>query len=137
MLSGRLLKTDRIVRSTNKRYHIFERAMLFAISVPATKMGRLERVSNCCGAAVSTTEILEQVLDPFVDCLTPDAARKIVALRADLAAQTRLDELADRANEGLLTSEERAEYEKFRAVFHMISLLQSKARQLLGAQRPS
>ena len=82
---------------------------------------------------MSTTEILEQVLLPFVDCLTPDAARKIVALRADPAVQKRLDQLAERANEGLLTAEERAEYEKFRATFHMITLLQSKARQLLRA----
>jgi hypothetical protein len=81
---------------------------------------------------MSTTEILEQALDPFVKCLTPEAARKLVALRADPAAQSRLDELADRANEGLLTAEERAEYEKFRAVFHMITLLQSKARRLLN-----
>jgi hypothetical protein len=82
---------------------------------------------------MSTTEILEQVLDPFVDCLTPEAARRIVALRADPAAQTRLDELAERATEGLLTAEERSEYEKFRATFHMITLLQSKARRLLSA----
>lgn len=84
---------------------------------------------------MSTSEILEQALDPFVECLTPDAARKIVALRADPAAQTRLDELAGRANEGLLTPDERAEYERFRAVFHMISLLQSKARRLLNGHR--
>jgi hypothetical protein len=82
---------------------------------------------------MSTTEILEQVLDPFVDCLTPEAARKIVALRADPAVQVRLDELAERANEGSLTADERAEYEKFRATFHMITLLQSKARRLLSA----
>jgi hypothetical protein len=85
---------------------------------------------------MSTTEILEQVLDPFVDCLTPEAAEKIVALRAEPAVQMRLDELADGANEGTLTAEEWAEYEKFRATFHMVSLLQSKARQFLAAQRP-
>jgi hypothetical protein len=82
---------------------------------------------------MGTTELLEQVLDPFVDCLTPEAARKIVALRAEPAVQTRLDQLADRANAGLLTPEERLEYEKFRATFHMITILQSKARQILNA----
>jgi hypothetical protein len=83
---------------------------------------------------VSTTEILEQVLDPFVECLTPEAARKIVALRADSATQARLDELAERANEGNLTPEDLSDYEKFRATFHMVTLLQSKARQFLNAQ---
>jgi hypothetical protein len=86
---------------------------------------------------MSTTEILEQALDPFVDCLTPEAARKIVVLRADPEAQSRLDALADRANEGSLTPEERAEYEKFRAIFHVITLLQSKARRLLNGHRPA
>jgi hypothetical protein len=85
---------------------------------------------------MSTTEILEQVLDPFVECLTPESARKIVALRAAPEAQSRLDQLADRANEGVLTPVEQAEYEKFRATFHMITLLQSKARQFLGTQQP-
>jgi hypothetical protein len=83
---------------------------------------------------MSTTEIFEQALDPFVECLTPEAARKIVALRAHTAVQARLDELADRANEGLLSPDERVEYEKFRAVFHLITLLQSKARRVLNGQ---
>jgi hypothetical protein len=86
---------------------------------------------------MSTTEILEQVLDPFVDCLTAESAMKIAALRADPAAQMRLDELADGANEGTITPQERAEYEKLRATFHMISLLQSKARQFLNTRRAS
>jgi hypothetical protein len=83
---------------------------------------------------MGTTELLEQVLDPFVDCLTPEAARKIVGLRAEPAVQMRLDQLADRANEGMLTPEERLDYEKLRALFHMVTLLQSKARQILNAQ---
>lgn len=47
---------------------------------------------------MSTTQILDQVLDPFIDCLTLEAARKIVTLRADPVAQARLDQLAERAN---------------------------------------
>ena len=86
---------------------------------------------------MSTAEILEHVLDPFVACLTPEAAERIIALRADQTAQNRLEELADRANEGTLTRDEQAEYEKFRATFHMITLLQSKARQFLSAHRLS
>ena len=80
---------------------------------------------------MSTTEILERALDPLVECLTPEAAKKLVDLRADPETQARVDQLADRANDGLLTPDERAEYDKFRAMFHVITLLQSKARQLL------
>ena len=86
---------------------------------------------------MSTTQVFEQALVPFVECLTPDAARRIVALRADPADQTRLDELGEKANEGTLTPDERAEYEKFRAVFHMITLMQSKARMLLSGRQPA
>lgn len=85
---------------------------------------------------MSTTEIFEQALEPFVECLTPEAAQKIVSLRADPVDQARLGELAERANEGSLTAAERAEYEKVRAIFHMITLLQSKARQLLNKHQP-
>lgn len=86
---------------------------------------------------MSTIDLLEQVLDPLVECLTPEAARTVVALRADPELQARLDQLADRANEGSLTTAERAEYEKLRATFHMVTLFQSKARQLLNAKQPS
>jgi hypothetical protein len=86
---------------------------------------------------MSTAEILEEVFDPVMDCLTPEAARKIVALRAKPEVQKRLDELGDRANEGMLTPEERVEYERFLHLNHMIALLQSKARQFLKAQQLS
>jgi hypothetical protein len=86
---------------------------------------------------MSTTEIFQQALDPFIECLTPDAARKIVALRADPDDQARLDGLGEKANDGSMTPEEMAEYEKFRAIFHMMTLLQSKARQLLNANSPA
>lgn len=83
---------------------------------------------------MSTTELLERVLDPFTECLTPDAAQKVVALRADAETQARIDQLADKANAGTLTDEERADYEKFRATFHVITILQSRARRLLSRQ---
>lgn len=84
---------------------------------------------------MSSADILELALDPVVDCLTPDSARKIVALRAGPLAQQRLDELADLSNEGQLTPGDRADYERFLAVFHFITLLQSKARRLLEGEQ--
>ena len=80
---------------------------------------------------MSTAEILERVLDPLAECLTPEAAGRIVALRADPQTQARLDELADKANEGTLTDVERRDYEKFLATFHVITILQSRARRML------
>ncbi len=42
-----------------------------------------------------------------------DYARKLVELRASPADQARIDELADKCNEGLLRAEEREEYERY------------------------
>lgn len=63
-----------------------------------------------------------------------DVAEKIVAWRADEQTQARIDELADKSTEGLLTPEERAEYEAYVSEINFISLLQAKARRLLSRQ---
>ena len=64
-------------------------------------------------------------------CLTLESARQIANQRADAATQAKLDELADKANEGQLTAEERAEYDRMLAAFHVITILQARARTLL------
>ena len=49
----------------------------------------------------------------------------------DEEMQFRIDYLADRANEGLLTPEERDEYERYLHAIDVITILQTKARSLL------
>ena len=49
-------------------------------------------------------------------------------LRADSALQARIDELADRCDQGALTQEERAEYESCVRFGNFIPILQAKAR---------
>lgn len=83
------------------------------------------------------TSVLDRVLDPFTDCLTPEVAQRIVQLRADPDTQAHLDQLADKANEGQLSATEQAEYDKFREAFHFITILQAKARTLLERQPAS
>ena len=83
------------------------------------------------------TAILDRVLEPITDCLTPDVAAKLVALRADTQIQARVDELAEKANEGTLSPEERGEYERYREAFHFVTILQAKARKLLDKQPTS
>ena len=78
---------------------------------------------------------LDRVFEPVRRCLTPSVARKIVALRADSDLNARIQELADKANEGQLTSSERAEYESYVRGIDLISILQSKARRLLAGAR--
>lgn len=80
----------------------------------------------------STVEVLDRLLDPVGRCFTPEFARRLLELRADAAAQQRMDELADRCNEGTLTSEESAEYEAYIAAASLIAVLQAKARATLS-----
>lgn len=88
-------------------------------------------------SAPDQTSILDRVLEPVADCLTRDVAAKLVALRADTETQARVDELADKANEGTLSAEERAEYDRYREAFHFVTILQAKARKLLTEQPTS
>jgi len=81
---------------------------------------------------MSTAAIhLNRLLEPLVGCLTPEVAAKVADLRADDATQDRLDYLADRCNEGLLTAEEREEYVGYIHAIDVIAVLQAKARSLL------
>jgi hypothetical protein len=76
--------------------------------------------------------ILSRLLEPVTECLTPEAARRLVELRADAATQQRVDELADKNTEGLLTEEEKAEYEAYVSASTFIAILQAKARANLA-----
>jgi len=82
------------------------------------------------------TQTLNRLLDPVARCLTPEAARQLVSLRADSELQKRMDALADKNTEGQLTPEEREEYETYVRAAHIIAILQAKARKIL-AEQPS
>jgi len=79
--------------------------------------------------------VLDRLLDAVSRCLTPDAARALIDLRADPETQRRIDELADKCNEGLLSPDERREYEAYVSFANFIAILQAKARKLLARKR--
>jgi hypothetical protein len=84
---------------------------------------------------MSTLSIhLDRLLEPLADCLSPEVAAKVVNLRADEALQHRVDYLADRANEGLLTPAEQEEYAGYLQANEVITVLQARARSLLRGQ---
>jgi hypothetical protein len=74
------------------------------------------------------------VLDRFLErqCLSLAQAREVVDFRPDKATQEIIDELARKANEGMLTEKERAEYEALVEVGDIIAILQAKARDILS-----
>jgi hypothetical protein len=75
----------------------------------------------------SITGYLDRWLDPVGKALNPDAARQLLSLRADDATQQRVEELADRNTEGLLTEDERSEYQSLVAAAEIVAVLQAKA----------
>ncbi len=77
------------------------------------------------------TATLDRLVEPVVRTLTPEVARAIVELRADPELRARMDELAEKCNEGLLTPDERDEYETNIRFGNFIAIIQAKARRLL------
>jgi hypothetical protein len=85
--------------------------------------------------AATTTQTLDRLLEPVTRCLTPDALSQLVSLRADDELQERLDLLADKNTEGLLTEAERDEYETYVRAISVVSILQAQARNLLTSNK--
>lgn len=77
--------------------------------------------------------VLEEMLEPIGRALGPESARALASLRPSRKAEERVEELAMKCNEGLLTPEERAEYEAYVNASTLIGILQAKARQTLKA----
>lgn len=75
--------------------------------------------------------VLGRLLDPLGRILTPEVARKLVALRFDPRTQAHIDRLARKCNAGGLTEAERREYETYAHAIDFIAVLQAKARILL------
>ncbi len=77
------------------------------------------------------TSVIDRLMSPVGECLTPEVAERIASLRADAELQHRVDELADKSNEGTLTDDERSEYEQYVRFSQFVTLLQIKARNLI------
>jgi hypothetical protein len=74
---------------------------------------------------------LDGLLDPLSRCLDAVSAQRVAEFRVDPAVQARVDILAQRANEGMLSDEERAEYEAFINAADFISILKLKVQRQL------
>jgi len=76
---------------------------------------------------------LDGILEPLSRCLDDESARRVVALRVPLPVQERIGVLAERANEGTLSEDERDEYEALVNASDFVSILKLKARQHLDS----
>jgi hypothetical protein len=81
--------------------------------------------------SIAENYAMDRLLEPFSRCLNREAAERILQFQVDQDVQTRIDELAERANEGALTPEERSEYQDYVDAADMIAIFKLKARRLL------
>ena len=77
---------------------------------------------------------IDQLIEPVGQCLTAEVAERLISLRANPELQREVDRLADKANRGTLTDDERAEYEQYVSFAQFVTLLQIKARDLLDGR---
>ena len=80
-------------------------------------------------------QVLDLLLNPVRDILTPEVAQAIADLRADAVTQDRIEDLAHRHHEGQLTPDELSEYEALVNGSSLIAVLQAKARTVLGRRQ--
>ena len=75
---------------------------------------------------------LDGLLDPLSRCLDVESARRLVEFQIGAPVQERIDELAERANEGARTDSERSEYEALINAADFISILSSRLASILA-----
>jgi len=86
---------------------------------------------------ITTNRVLSRLLEPVGRMMPLEFAEELAAMQAAPEVQARIDELAEKCNEGELTPEERAEYDAYVDAIDVISLLQAKARAVLARQTDS
>ena len=79
------------------------------------------------------TATIDRLLTPAADSMPIEVARWLVGLRADGDLQARLDELADKNTDGIITESELAEYDEYLRASEVIGVLQAKARLALAS----
>jgi len=85
-------------------------------------------------SAAINTNAFDRATEPVLGILSTDQVHKIVDYHADESLQARLEELAQKANEGELTEDERSEYEGYAQANKFVAVLQAQARRRLASQ---
>ena len=79
----------------------------------------------------SPLDVLNEILDPLSRCLDAESARRVAEYRVGPAVEEKIRVLAERANEGLLNENERADYEAIINTADIISILKLKTQRHL------
>jgi hypothetical protein len=77
---------------------------------------------------MSDIVLLNELLDPFAECLDAESAQRVIAFDVAPPVQRRVNELAEKANEGMLTEDERSDLEALINAADFIAILKLKAQ---------
>jgi hypothetical protein len=83
-------------------------------------------------SAPSSPGLLETLAETVAACLDAPSLQAIANMELDSKTRKHLDELAEKANEGQLSADERIEYQSFIGVSEFLGLAQLRARARLG-----
>lgn len=79
----------------------------------------------------NAAHFMDRVLNPLAASLNREAAERILDLRIEPEIQARVAVLAERANEGELTPEERDEYLSYVEAADLLAIFKLKAKRHL------
>jgi hypothetical protein len=96
-------------------------------SIPAFCQPPITKLCNDMRMAIDSA--LDELLNPSAGWLTPQAAQQLVDWKLSDALRHRVEELGAKANRGLLTPEEDADYRAYLDDAELISLMQAMARR--------
>jgi hypothetical protein len=82
----------------------------------------------------TVSNYLDRCFDPLISVMTTDQARQILEIQPDPQLVARVKHLAEKADAGTITVEERDEYKHFVDAGDIISLLKAKARRSLNGR---
>jgi hypothetical protein len=100
-------------------------------------MRKIEMGKDAPMETTTQNTIIDEMLEPFTEALTPEAAQSLSKLKAKPVVQARVDELAAKSNEGELTEAERKEYETYVQVGNIFALIKAKAKQIVAGNSNS
>ena len=81
---------------------------------------------------IAEPSVIDRMIDAVSRCLDVESARKLVELENDPVVEEQVSVLAAKANEGLLTIEERAAYDAYINIDDFIAILKLKAQRYLA-----
>jgi hypothetical protein len=83
-----------------------------------------------------TSSAVDGLWESLIRCLDAESARRLLEFRISDSIQQRVNVLAERANEGILTPNEQSEYDAVINASNLITILKLKAQRALESNNP-